>query len=194
MQAFNDYRARRVARYLSKALRMRGKVLDLGCGGMSVAKFIKESLGVDIVGVDVINVNQTNLQMLIGDGKKLPFADQSFDAVYAALVLHHTRRPLEVLNECLRVSKDRLVVLEDVHKNPFELKLLKLFDWIGNRTISADMPFPFNFHSEQQWLEIFRKLKVRVKNVESIRPVPWRPTRHRMFILDKLKPAVAMAD
>lgn len=194
MRAFNNYRARRVARYLTKALRMRGKVLDLGCGGMSVAKFVKENLEVEIVGVDVINVNETNLQMLIGDGKKLPFADQSFDAVYAALVLHHTRRPLEVLNECLRVSKDRLVVLEDVHKNPFELKLLKLFDWIGNRTISADMPFPFNFRSEQQWLEIFRKLKVRVKGVESIRPVPWRPTRHRMFVLEKLKPAFALAD
>lgn len=194
MRAFNNYRARRVASYLAKAIRPRGKVLDLGCGGMTVAKFVKESLGVDVVGVDVINVNETNLPMLIGYGEKLPFADQSFDAVYAALVLHHTQYPIEVLDECLRVSRHRLIVLEDVHKNPFELSLLKMFDWIGNRTISAEMPFPFNFRSEKQWLEIFQRLRVKVKDVESIRPVPWRPTRHRMFILDKLKPAVALAD
>jgi hypothetical protein len=90
-----------------------------------------------------------------------------------------------VIDECLRVSRHRLIILEDVFRNRVERELLKALDWLGNRSISPNMPFPFTFRSEQQWLDLFREMKLAVCGVESIRPVPWRPTRHRMFVLER---------
>lgn len=187
VQTFDNYRANRIAGYLTQPITREKRVLDCGCGKMVVAQLLQEDLGIEVVGVDVISVNDTGLEMCLGDAGRLPFADDSFDAVYAVSVLHHTDQAARVLQECLRVSKEQLVILEDVYQNPFELALLKIFDWIGNRPVAADMPLPFTFRSETAWLRQFERLGARVIDITSIRPVPWRPTRHRMFVLETVE-------
>lgn len=187
VQKFDAYRARRIASYLSGPIGTKKRVLDLGCGKMMVSQLLHQDLGVDVVGVDVISLNDTDLDMCLGDAGKLPFADDSFDSAYAVSVLHHTYHAGRVLKECLRVTKGQLVVLEDVYRSQFELALLKVFDWIGNRPVAAGMPLPFTFRSEVAWLRQFRRLGARVRRVRPIRPVPWRPTRHRMFVLETVK-------
>jgi hypothetical protein len=103
--------------------------------------------------------------------------------------LHHMASPANALMEGLRVSRRLLIVLEDVYRTPLELHLLKLLDWSGNILISNDMSFPFNFKTENEWTAIFKDLGPRLAAVESIRPVPWRPSRHRIFVLEKQPPA-----
>jgi ubiquinone/menaquinone biosynthesis C-methylase UbiE len=183
VSGFDDYRARRIADNLTRTIQTKGRVLDCGCGKMAVAKLVSQELGTRVVGVDVISLNNTDLNMCIGDAGRLPFADNSFEAVYAVSVLHHTLQAQTVLKECLRVTRNQLVIVEDVYQNEFELELLKVFDWIGNRPVSAEMHLPFTFRSESQWRRLFKKLGAKVRSVKSIRPVPWRPTRHRMFVL-----------
>jgi SAM-dependent methyltransferase len=184
IQAFDEYRAERVAGFLGEAIQPGARVLDCGCGKMRVGELISQELDIEVTGVDVISLNQTDLDMCLGDGARLPFADNSFDAVYAVSVLHHTKKSLGVLRECLRVTRDRLLVMEDVYRNGFELALLKLFDWLGNRPFAAEMSLPFTFRSEREWLVQFKKLGVKVAKVIPVRPVPWRPTKHRMFVLE----------
>lgn len=187
LQAFDQYRARRIAAYLSNPIAREIRVLDCGCGKMVVSQLLQQALGVEVVGVDVISLNDTDLEMCLGDASRLPFADDSFDAVYAVSVLHHTTHAARVLQECLRVTREQLVILEDVYQSQFELALLKIFDWIGNRPVAADMPLPFTFRSEVAWLQQFERSGARVRGVRSIRPVPWRPTRHRMFVLETVE-------
>lgn len=206
MRKFDHYRARRVAGYLTDAMQLGtrqdwsqsngstksiqweanspGRVLDLGCGRMDVACYLRNALGVDVIGLDIINVNQTSLPMCVGDALRLPFGDRSFDAVYLAMVLHHTTNPGLVLKECLRVSSKWVIVLEDIFHNSLEFHLLKALDWIGNRSVSADMPFPYNFKSEGEWLGLFSQAGAQVRAIETIRPTPWRPSRHRLFVLE----------
>jgi ubiquinone/menaquinone biosynthesis C-methylase UbiE len=186
LQIFDEYRARRIAADLATALDGEQTVLDCGCGRMEIAQQLHAMLGTDVVGLDLISVNQTSLPLCLGNGIQLPFADQSFDAVYVALVLHHSRQPEHVLAECLRVTRRLLVVLEDVYNNSLERSLLKILDWLGNRSISPDINFPYNFKKEAEWLHIFHKLGVRLQRAQAIRPVPWRPSRHRMFVLEKI--------
>jgi SAM-dependent methyltransferase len=184
VQAFDDYRAERVASFLEGVIEPGARVLDCGCGKMRVGELISQEGQIEVTGIDVISLNETDLDMCLGDAGKLPFADNSFDAVYAVSVLHHTEKPQGVLRECLRVARGRLVVVEDVYRNGFELLLLKLFDWLGNRPFAAEMSLPFTFRSERDWLAQFKKMGVKVAKVIPVRPVPWRPTRHRMFVLE----------
>lgn len=112
---FDEYRASRIADFLSRFIDPQDTVLDCGCGHMMVARSVRERIGIEIMGIDVINLNHTDLELCIYDGRRLPFADNSFDVAYLAFVLHHTLNPRQVIGECLRVARRSVIVLEDVY-------------------------------------------------------------------------------
>jgi sterol 24-C-methyltransferase len=106
--------------YLAHWLSLRPgmRVLDVGCGiggpGRTIAKFV----GCEIVG---LNINQYQLALakertgeeglshlctyVEGDFSKMPFADESFDAVFAIEVLCQAANLKNVYTECYRVLK-----------------------------------------------------------------------------------------
>jgi len=182
---FEEYRAKRIASYLSKFVKSGETVLDCGCGSLLIAQKLQKLSGIKVFGVDVINLNRTNLSMCLCPGERMAFANRSVSVVCLNFVLHHTEDPLETLRECLRVTRHRVIILEDIYQNQLELKLLKVLDWTGNRSVSVHMNLPFNFKSENEWRDIFATLDVELVAVENVRPIPWRPSRHRLFVLDK---------
>jgi|SRR3990172_423789 len=183
--AVTIYRARRITRYFANWMAQGETVLDCGCGSMLIAEMLSQQYGLKAFGADLIQLSQKNSHFCMCSGERLAFRKDSFDNVCLIFALHHMSDPLAAIRECLRVTKKRLIILEDVYKNSFELQLLKFFDYHGNRVISLDMRLPFNFKTERMWKTIFGSLHLRLVAMESIRPNQWRPTRHRLFILEK---------
>lgn len=146
-----------------------------------VAKFVREKVPVDIIGVDVIDINATNLPFKQYNGKQIPLANKSQDVTYAISVFHHTTNAESLLAECIRVTRKKLIIVEDVYKNGLELLITKSLDYT-NILVSTDMEMPLNFRKEKEWLALFRRYK-KVKDVytRKVRPVLLRPTRHRLF-------------
>jgi ubiquinone/menaquinone biosynthesis C-methylase UbiE len=69
--------------------------------------------------------------ILQGRGDALPFADNSFDAVFEFAILHHVPQPHIVVAEMLRVAK-KVVILTDSNRfgqGPILLRLIKLALW-----------------------------------------------------------------
>jgi SAM-dependent methyltransferase len=94
----------------------RGKmVLDVGCGaGTDLARFARG--GANVSGVDIsasaialakANVDQQGLtaDLREADGEHLPFADGTFDLVYAHGVVQYTANDRALVDECRRVLK-----------------------------------------------------------------------------------------
>lgn len=91
------------------------QVLEVGCGaGVDLARFAKG--GATVTGVDLaasaIDLARTNFaqQRLSGtfhvaNGEALPFADNSFDLVFAHGVVQYTAHPQALVDECRRVLK-----------------------------------------------------------------------------------------
>ena len=75
-------------------------VLDVGCGEGTLARYLAEQ-GHQVVGIDpdsrVLPDDGENTHFMIGDATGLPFADDSFDAVVAVMVLHQTRLELALV-------------------------------------------------------------------------------------------------
>ena len=182
---FADYRANQIATHLSKFVHRNETILDCGCGSMRISEMLQEKCGVTAFGADVIRLNHNNHNFCLCSGENLAFKSGCFDIVFLIFTLHHITNPMRALQEGLRVANKRLIVLEDVYKNQPELKLLKILDWYGNILISKDMSFPFNFKTEIEWKSIFKGLDTKLITVESIRPTAWRPSRHRLFVLEK---------
>ena len=182
---FEEYRTRRMAQYLLPHIGFGESVLDCGCGSMLIAALLSEHAAATVYGTDVINLNRTALSMCLSAGERLPFASNSMDTICLVFVLHHVRSPGDTLRECLRVTRRRVIVAEDVYENPLELGVLRALDWFGNRSVSGEMELPFGFETEPAWGAIFQELGMTIAAVERIRPIPWRPSRHRLFVLEK---------
>ena len=144
-----DFYANRVLPFIKE----NEKVLDIGAGNGVIAKVINKKA--DVTLVDVIDYNQTDLTLIIYNGKTLPFPDNHFDTSLLVAVLHHTEYPEELLKEAKRVSK-RLIIVEEVYTTRFGKLFLSLWDWFFN--IATKAPLYFNFHSKKEWNQIFNRL------------------------------------
>lgn len=84
-------------------------VLDLGCGnGVSTANLkARIAVGVDLSSDQLTKAKKSfpKKHFVVGDARKLPFKDETFDLIVAINMLHHVKNPDTVLKECFRVLK-----------------------------------------------------------------------------------------
>jgi ubiquinone/menaquinone biosynthesis C-methylase UbiE len=96
--------------------RWRGRaVLDVGCGaGVEVVRFARAQAlvtGTDVSGAAIALTRQNTSQqgqtarLLVSDGERLPFADESFDFVYAHGVVQYAADDQRLVAECHRVLR-----------------------------------------------------------------------------------------
>jgi ubiquinone/menaquinone biosynthesis C-methylase UbiE len=159
------------------------KVLDFGCGTMEVADSVGKQSKSQVSGIDVSTIATGHKDFTPYNGKQIPFADQSFDETYAAFVFHHINDFIPLLKECRRVTKKRLVIVEDVYRNPLEHLLIALADFT-NWFIDPSMHIPLNFRSEKQWQLLLAALSPAKVATYPIRTAFPRPTQHRIFVVD----------
>lgn len=106
-------RASRIAR----RLRDGDTVLDVGCGAGHLLTDLRMFRQIRPVGVDVSldRYRVTEIPAAQFDGHILPFLEKSFDVTVCCYVLHHLtpEHAKELLGEMLRVTRRRIVLLED---------------------------------------------------------------------------------
>jgi len=109
-------------------------VLDLGCGMGATVGYLYESHGIKAAGIDpsekLITLARGKYRFgdfVQGTGENIPFADSSFNAVFAECTLSLMEDLDAALKEAFRVlKKGGWLVISDVYaKNPGHLKELK---------------------------------------------------------------------
>lgn len=109
------------------ALQLSGKarILDVACGvGFDVVELARRYPSAEVYGLDpslgFLALAQeraqglANARFVAGDSRRLPFADNRFDAARIDRSLQHIARPIEALREMVRVTREggRIVVAE----------------------------------------------------------------------------------
>ena len=116
----DDYRFDKL-RYLPQVVRFDGyagsRVLEVGCGiGTDLVRFAKG--GAHMTGIDLasrsidlarenarLNGVAARVDLQVANGEAMPFADETFDVVYAHGVLQYTADPARMVAECRRVLR-----------------------------------------------------------------------------------------
>lgn len=107
------------------APKLSGRLLDVGCGTKPYETLfsVTEYVGLDI---DSEESRKRSIADHLYDGKKFPFADESFDSILCNQVLEHVFNPGEFMSEILRVLKPggKLLLtvpfVWDEHEQPFD--------------------------------------------------------------------------
>lgn len=159
-ESHNKNRAAKIALQMKDFIKKGERVLDIGLGNGYVAKQVKDHFKVYMEGVDIIDYNETDIKNTMYDGLHLPFKDKSFDSSIILQTLHHCTDQIQVLKEAKRVSRKRIIIMEDVYNSQFGKLMTFLHDYISNKRKGVDCPY--HFHNKKEWNEIFRKLGLRI--------------------------------
>ena len=152
------FKIKRISEYISPE----DKILDIGTGPGSVCLLMNRK-GYNLTPVDVIDQSLSpEVDPEIYDGKNLPYRNNSFDSALILTVLHHTPNPREVLLEAKRVSK-KIIIIEDVFRNPVQKYLTFFVDSIVNLEFSAH---PHSNKNDREWKELFIELGLKLKEAK----------------------------
>jgi SAM-dependent methyltransferase len=163
------------------------KVLDFGAGNGFLGEIISTNTKKSVTLVDVIDHNFSSLPIrIISQKGVIPFPDKSFNTTIIYLVLHHSDDPINTLKEIIRVTKDRIIIMEGYIDKAFNRESNIFFDWFYNRVLlQADINVPLNFYTTNNWRRIFKKNKLKVCCEEIVGiDEPKAPEYHVFYVLD----------
>lgn len=136
--------------------------IDVATGGQHVARRLREE-GARVVTVDPAPGMQPDV---ISRAESLPFADGSFDVAACRIAAHHFDDVAGAVAEMARVSRDRVVVQDNLFQGEAMEEAEKLRD-----------PSHVRRYSEDEWRSFFERAGLEVDRVEILSrrmPVdPW---------------------
>ncbi len=142
--------------------------LDVGGGEGEVARALERrspDRGASAWVVDPMAMPFSDETRVRAEGERLPFRDGAVDSVVLSFVLHHTAEPDRVLAEALRVTADRVVILESTPSTALGSRLLEVLDrWVNEKRGDGSMgpAAPIHYRRSDQWEDTARRMGARV--------------------------------
>jgi SAM-dependent methyltransferase len=124
--------------------------LDFGSGdGWFAQQMRAAELAAEITCAEVKAPEACYVQPVLFDGRRLPFADRSFELGYTIDVLHHCDDPRESLRELLRCTSRLLLIKDYTYSRLLERLALRFLDELGNWPFG--LAAPHHFQRKWEW-------------------------------------------
>jgi SAM-dependent methyltransferase len=172
------------------------RVLDFGAGRGDFLKVVGQDMGVEIIGIDIIDYTDDDVEVLVFDGQTIPLPDKSVDVGMAAFVLHHTTDHAAAIRELVRVCRKRIVLFEDTFLTPWQWLFVAWNDFYANILMGsiramksvgkfsiASMPMPLTFRSVRGWQRFLTAQGLTLVSTQ-VRHSPVKPMSKVTFVLD----------
>lgn len=167
-RAILDGRAEDMARAVRAAVPEGAEVLDMGAGSGLMIDLLRKQRGIRPVAFDVHPLTLGEVPVRRYDGARLPLADRSVDATVAVSMLHHCDDPVATLREMRRVTRERLIILEDIYDHAGH----RIGTFLGHIFLWAAFGMPWrteSFGSEPVWRRRLTEAGWRVAEFQRVR-------------------------
>jgi SAM-dependent methyltransferase len=172
------------------------KVLDFGAGRGDFLKNVAQDFSVEIIGIDIIDYTDDDVEVLMFDGDRIPLPDKSVDVGMAAFVLHHIVDQERAVSELVRVCRSRIIIFEDTFFTPWQRVFVAWNDYYANILMGsirawkslgkftiAQMPMPLTFRSVRGWSAFFASHGLAAKSIQ-VRHNSVKPMSKVTFVLE----------
>ena len=145
-------------------------VLEVGCGaGTDLVRFAR--CGATVAGVDLapsaIALAQKNFaleklpaHLVVADGEALPFAERSFDLVYAHGVVQYTTHDRALVSECRRVLKPGGMAVFQVYNRISWLNALSQVTKVDLEHVDAPVLRKYSIAEFRDLLQDFSRVRI----------------------------------
>lgn len=184
MNKYYRFRDRWICNQVKNYISSKDDVLDFGCGTGRAGAYIRDEIGCSITGVDVVRYPIMAIKHTLYNGKTLPFSDNQFSVVLSSFVLHHIpkNRQEKIINELKRVTKNKIIVIEDVFRPTIGRWWLYCIEYFCNRLYSSKVPIPLAFRTPTQWESLFTDAGLTITSQKTVKsPTPF--LKHIVFTL-----------
>jgi SAM-dependent methyltransferase len=139
------------------------RVLDVGAWNCYLGQLLRDRMGCEVLSLDVVNANKTDMPFQIFDGTSLPVDSRSFDVVLFLYVLHHAADDQPLLDEAGRVLREGgcLLIGEDSVDGLWNRALTVGFHlWLR---VAARMSCNGTFRTTDRWRRRFHAAGFEIK-------------------------------
>lgn len=140
------------------------RVLDIG-GGWGFYSEPLERRGHHLTVLDVVKPALQKAPVIIYEGGRFPFPDQSFDVSLLVTMLHHVPDPEALIREAGRVTRRFLIVVEDLYHHAWGRFWTVLRDRLYNFEFFGH---PCQFRKKEDWVALFGKLGYKLAGEEEV--------------------------
>lgn len=134
------------------------KILDIWCGRWWLSYLLKKDW-YKIKSLDIKNISlNKDISPIIYNWKKIPFENKEFDIALIITVLHHTKKPEEIIKEAIRVA-NKIIIVEDIYTNSIQKYLTYIMDNIMNFEIFTN---PHSNKTDKEWKKVFNNMWLKV--------------------------------
>lgn len=136
------------------ALPRQSRVLDIGGGWGFYAKPLAER-GHYVTVLDVVRPRLQKAPVVLYEGQRIPFEDKSFDVALFITTLHHIKTTEDIIREALRVTRKKIIVVEDLYHHALGRWWTVLRDRFYNFEYFGH---PCRFKKREEWIASFEQL------------------------------------
>lgn len=158
-------RAEDFVKLFEKHISPKSKVLDIGGGWGFYADPLRKR-GHEPVVLDVVKpALQKAPVFLYHNTNRIPFPDSSFDVSMLITVMHHVEDLEALLKEARRVTRDKVIVVEDIYNHSLGRLWTKWRDQLYNIEFFGH---PGNFKTKDEWIALFADSGFKLNSYEEV--------------------------
>lgn len=147
-----EARAEKIVQLFENQIPAGSRILDLGGGWGFYAEPLKKR-GHESLVLDVVNPGYQKAPVILYDGSRIPFPDQSFDVTVLVTMLHHVPDPEALFREVRRVTRKKVVVVEDLYHHAVG----RCWTICRDRFLNVEfMSHPHQFRKDGEWRGFFK--------------------------------------
>jgi SAM-dependent methyltransferase len=173
---------RRYQPYLAQA----SSVLDIGVGsGLALQHIIQQNPHLVAAGVDLQDFRLAGVEvpLQLYNGEVLPFEAGQFDIALLFYVLHHCHNPRHLLSGAIRVTRRRLIIIEEFDLPNTDPTTLALTEWHSHQALGLTIDLPYHLFGKIEFETMLRQAGTVEIKQELLPSQTTRPVEKYLYVL-----------
>jgi SAM-dependent methyltransferase len=165
-------------------------LLDIGVGtGLALQHVMQQNPHLSCTGVDIrdLRLPDVSVPLEVYGGHSLPFVTNQFDVSLIFYVLHHCQDPWHLLDEAARVTRQKLIIIEEFHHPGADVTSLGLTERESHRALGIPPDLPYRPFDKIEFEGVLRERNL-IKLEEQLLPSKTtRPVKKYLYVVQVAK-------